>query len=370
MYSYDNRVVITLDAGGTNLVFGAMQANKFIVDPITLPSHAEDLDKCLATMVEGFRQVIDKLETKPVAISFAFPGPADYPNGIIGGYLPNFPSFREGVALGPFLEAKFGIPVFINNDGDLFAYGEALGGALPQVNARLEALNSSKRYKNLVGYTFGTGFGVGVVIDNRLNRGDNSCVETFCLRHKKMPEIIVEDGVSVRAVKRVYGELSGDPNHGLEPREICDIADGKRPGNVGAARQAFAEMGEIAGDAMAAAVTLIDGLVVIGGGITAARKWIMPGLLRELRAKMHTLSGDELNRVQMKVYDLDDEAEFREFAKGRLQPLKVYGTDRYVAYDPQKRIGVTISKLGASQAISVGAYAFALSQLDCNDNRQ
>ena len=370
MYSHDNRGVITLDAGGTNLVFGAMQANRFIVEPITLPSHAEDLDKCLATMVEGFRAVISRLSEKPVAISFAFPGPADYPNGIIGGYLPNFPSFRDGVALGPVLEATFGIPVFINNDGDLFAYGEALGGALPQVNARLEALNSSKRYKNLVGYTFGTGFGVGVVIDNRLNRGDNSCVETFCLRHKKMPEIIVEDGVSVRAVKRVYGELSGDPNHGLEPREICDIADGKRPGNVGAARQAFAEMGEIAGDAMAAAVTLIDGLVVIGGGITAARKWIMPGLLRELRAKMHTLSGDELNRVQMKVYDLDDEAEFREFAKGRLQPLKVYGTDRYVAYDPQKRIGVTISKLGASQAISVGAYAFALSQLDCNDNRQ
>ena len=370
MYSRDNRVVITLDAGGTNLVFGAIQANKFIVEPITLPSHAEDLDKCLAAMVEGFRAVIGGLSEKPVAISFAFHGPADYPNGIIGGYLPNFPSFRDGVALGPFLEATFGIPVFINNDGDLFAYGEALGGALPQVNARLEALNSSKRYKNLVGYTFGTGFGVGVVIDNRLNRGDNSCVETFCLRHKKMPEIIVEDGVSVRAVKRVYGELSGDPNHGLEPREICDIADGKRPGNVGAARQAFAEMGEIAGDAMAAAVTLIDGLVVIGGGITAARKWIMPGLLRELRAKMHTLSGDELNRVQMKVYDLDDEAEFREFAKGRLQPLKVYGTDRYVAYDPQKRIGVTISKLGASQAISVGAYAFALSQLDCNDNRQ
>lgn len=114
MYSHDNRVVITLDAGGTNLVFGAMQANKFIVEPITLPSHAENLDKCLATMVEGFQAVIDRLSEKPVAISFAFPGPADYPNGIIGGYLPNFPSFREGVALGPFLEAKFGIPVYIN----------------------------------------------------------------------------------------------------------------------------------------------------------------------------------------------------------------------------------------------------------------
>ena len=248
MYDYDNRVVITLDAGGTNLVFGAMQANKFIVDPITLPSNADNLDKCLATMVEGFRQIMARVPEKPVAISFAFPGPADYPNGIIGGYLPNFPSFRDGVALGPFLEAKFGIPVFINNDGDLFAFGEALGGALPEVNARLEALGSSKRYKNLLGYTFGTGFGIGMVIDNRLNRGDNSCVETFCLRHKKMPDIIVEDGVAVRAIKRVYGELTGNPDHGLEPKDICEIADGTREGDAEAAKKAFAELGEVAGE--------------------------------------------------------------------------------------------------------------------------
>ena len=364
MYRYDNRVVITLDAGGTNLVFGAMQANKFIVEPITMPSNADDLDKCLATMVEGFQAVIDKLEAKPVAISFAFPGPADYPNGIIGGYLPNFPSFREGVALGPFLEYKFGIPVFINNDGDLFAYGEALGGALPEVNAKLEALGCPERYKNLVGYTFGTGFGIGVVVNNQLNRGDNSCIETFCLKHKKMPDIIVEDGVAVRAIKRVYGEVSGDVKHAFEPKDICEIADGKRPGDVEAAKQAFAELGEIAGDAMATAVTLVDGLIVIGGGITAARKYIMPSLLKELRGKMHTITGEELNRVQMKVYDLDNEEEFKEFAKGDQRALKVYGTDRYVAYDPQKRIGVMISKLGASNAISVGAYAFALSQLD------
>ena len=233
MYRYDSRVVITLDAGGTNFVFGAMQANKFIVEPITMPSNAQDLDRCLSTMVEGFRAIIAKLETKPVAISFAFPGPADYRNGVIGGYLPNFPSFRDGVALGPFLEYTFGIPVFINNDGDLFAYGEALGGALPEVNAKLEALGSSKQYRNLIGYTFGTGFGIGIVTEgNRLHAGDNSCVETFCLRHKKMPDIIVEEGVAVRAVKRVYGEASGDVNHNFEPKDICEIADGKRPGDV------------------------------------------------------------------------------------------------------------------------------------------
>ena len=369
MYRYDNRIVITLDAGGTNLVFGAMRANEFIIDPITLPSAAHDLDKCLATMTEGFRRVIAQLDDKPVAISFAFPGPADYPNGIIGGYLLNFPSFRDGVALGPYLEMQFGIPVFINNDGDLFAYGEALGGALPEINARLEKAGSAKRYHNLLGYTFGTGFGVGMVIDGRLNRGDNSCVETFCLRHKKMPDVIVEDGVAIRAVKRVYGELSGNPDHGLEPKEICEIADGRREGDVAAARGAFAELGEVAGDAMTSAVTLVDSLIVIGGGLTGARRWFMPALLKEMRSQMRQTDGTLIDRLPMKVYDLDDETEFTAFARGEMRLLPVYGSARTVAYDPQKRIGVTISKLGASKAISVGAYAFALSMLDKNENR-
>lgn len=363
-FKNDSRIVLTLDAGGTNMVFGAMKGGEFIVDPITMPSNAQDLDLCLETMVIGFKSVINKLDGKPSAISFAFPGPADYPNGIIGGFLPNFPSFRDGVALGPFLSETFGVPVFINNDGDLYAYGEALGGVLPEINAKLEALGSSKRYRNLIGYTFGTGLGIGTVINGELNRGDNSCVETFCLPHKKMHHIIVEDGAAIRAVKRVYGELSGQPNHKFEPKDIFDIAEGKIEGNREAARKAFAEMGEIAGDAMATAVTLIDGLIVIGGGITAAAKYIKPALLATLRGKINTLKGDELNRVQMKVYDLDDEQEFAEFARGEQRVLKVYGSDKEVTYDPQKRIGVAISKIGASKAISVGAYTFALDQID------
>lgn len=364
MYKFDKRIVITLDAGGTNLVFGAMQANEFIVDPITLPSNAQDLDLCLHTMVKGFEQVIAQLDQKPVAISFAFPGPADYPNGIIGGLLPNFPSFRNGVALGPFLEDKFGIPVYINNDGDLFAFGEAIGGALPEINDKLAAMGSARRYSNLLGYTFGTGFGIGMVIDGKLNRGNNSCVETFCLPHKKNPSWFVEEGVAIRAIKRVYGEVSGDVNHKFESKDICDIAEGKIPGNKEAAIKAFEEFGEVAGDAIATAVTLTDALVVIGGGLTGARKFFMPSLLKQLRGVLHFINGDEISRLPEKVFDLDNEEEFAKFAKGDSRPLKVYGTDRYVIYDPMKCTGVAISKLGASKAISIGAYSFALSMLD------
>ncbi|MBR2428896.1 MAG: ROK family protein [Alistipes sp.] len=355
-------IVVTLDAGGTNFVFTAMADGKPIGETLTLPSSAHDLDLCLKTLVSGFEQIISTLPEKPVAISFAFPGPADYRNGIIGGYLPNFPSFRDGVALGPMLQRHFNIPVFINNDADLFAYGEAMGGALPRINRRLEEAGSTKRYRNLLGYTFGTGFGFGFVMDGKLNLGDNSCVETFCLKHRDYPDILVEDGVAIRAVKRVYKELSND-ERALEPKDIFNIAEGNIEGDIAAAKEAFATLGRVAGDAMATAATLMDGIIVIGGGLAGASKYFIPALIEEMRSKIKTLSGDTLNRVQMSVYNLDDAADFEKFAKGNSTKIKVYGSDEEVVYDPEKRIGITISDIGASNAVSLGAYLYAIDNI-------
>ena len=362
-YRTDSRIVMTLDASSVTMVFGAMQGGEFIVEPITLDANAHDLDLCLQTMVKGFKMVRDQLDRQPAAISFAFPGPADYPNGIIHGYLLNFPSFRGGVALGPYLRKKFGIPVYINNDGDLFAYGEALGGVLPDINERLELAGSQKRYHNLLGYVFGDGFGVGMIVNGMLNRGDNSCVETCYFPHAKHPDIIVEEGVSIRAVKRVYRELSGDERE-LEPKDIFDIAEGRLEGSQEAAAQSFAEMGELTGEVILPAANITDGLVVLGGGMTGASKYIKPSILEVMRSKISTLDGKELGRIPMKVYDLDNEDELAEFIKGEQQKMKIYGSEIEVDFDPLKRIGVTVSKLGAGKAIAIGAYAFALDQLD------
>ena len=72
MYQTDKRTVITLDAGGTNFVFGAIRGNQDVIKPISLPSNSHDLGQCLETMERGFREVINALDEKPVAISFAF----------------------------------------------------------------------------------------------------------------------------------------------------------------------------------------------------------------------------------------------------------------------------------------------------------
>jgi len=362
MYRNDKRIVMTLDAGGTNFVFSAICGGKEMVTPIILPADVENLNICLGTLLKGFRSIKEALPELPVAISFAFPGPADYSAGIIGD-LPNFPSFRGGIALGPFLEENFGIPVFINNDGNLFAYGEAVSGILPEINEQLKAAGSTRQYKNLLGVTLGTGFGAGVVINGNLLCGDNgSGGDVWCLRNKKYPQYIVEESVSIRAVKRVYSELSGNKAD-LSPHDIFNIAEGVREGNRDAAIRSFSELGEMAGEAISSAITLIDGLVVIGGGLSGAEKYILPSLLREMNSNIGMMDGKLFTRLQMKAFNLNDPEEFLQFIKNEEVEVYIPGTDKTIPYNPVKKIGVVRSREGANRSIAMGAYVYALNHL-------
>jgi len=361
----DGRVVLTLDAGGTHFAFSAVRGGEPLGQAVTLPSRGDDLEACLDTLVAGFAAVRDGAGEAAVAISFAFPGPADYPGGIIGD-LGNLPAFRGGVALGPMLEERFGLPVFINNDGDLFAYGEALAGLLPEVNAALAAAGSPKRYRNLLGVTLGTGFGAGLVSGGRLYLGDNAAgAEIWLLRNKLDRECFVEEGVSIRAVRRTYAQGAGIPfEEAPEPRELFEIAEGRRPGDSAAAREAFRRMGEVAGDALADAVTLLDAPVVIGGGLAGAATLFLPALVAEMNGTLRGVSGGEVRRMEVAAFNLEEPAERARFLAGEATTVAVPRSGRRVPYDPFKRIGVGVSRLGTSRAVSLGAYAFALAALD------
>ncbi len=352
MYENDNRTVLTLDAGGTNFVFSAIRGCAHVAAPVRLDAVTDNVERCLDVIVTGFRKVEAQLEEKAVAISFAFPGPADYAAGIIGD-LPNFPCFRGGVALGPFLADIFGLPVFINNDGNLFAYGEALSGALPAINKALEEAGSSQRYRNLLGITLGTGFGAGVVVDGRLLSGDNGCGgDVWLMRNVLSPTQIVEENVSIRAVRRVYRELSQDPAE-LSPKDIFEIAEGSRPGHADAAREAFRRLGVAAADAMAHALDITDGLVVIGGGLSGASAYFLPAMIEAMGPWL-----------QMEVTDLTSRQGMLRFLEDRSELISVPGSSRKVRYRKEKKTGVMVSRIGTSTAIALGAYAYALSRID------
>jgi glucokinase len=363
-YTEDKRAVMTLDAGGTNFVFSAMQGNRVVVKHFALPAFADQLQKSLDTITAGFERVKAELPVAPAAISFAFPGPADYPNGII--LAPrNLPAYG-GVALGPMLEDRFGLPTFINNDGDLFAYGEAAAGFLPYVNGLLERARSPKRFKNLFGVTLGTGFGGGMVRDGELLTGDNSVAgEIWLIRHKLEREINAEEGASIRAVRRVYGQRAGVRMDDVpEPKVICEIAEGRVPGDQDAAIEAFRRMGEIAGDAIAEAVTLFDGLVVIGGGLAGAHRVFLPAIVEEMNGTYPAPNGERFRRLFPRAFNLEDPEQRNEFLKGQPREVAVPGSGRTIWFDALQRVGVGLSRLGTSEATAIGAYAFALRELD------
>lgn len=361
----DERVVLTLDAGGTNLVFVAIQDGRRLGSAVRLPSEAHDFEKSFGNIKAGFYQLIKEIGVKPAAISFAFPGPADYPNGIIDN-VGNLTAYAGGVALADALKDEFGIPVFINNDGDLFVYGEAIAGFLPKVNKALEEAGRAKRYRNLFGVTIGTGLGGGFVYNNELLIGDNSnALEVWLLHNKVRPESFAEEGACIRAVQKAYASMAGVEDYtALSAKDIEDIALGKKEGNPEAAVEAYREIGIVLGEVLATAATLFDSLIVIGGGLSYGHRLFMDAVLSVMNGNVVKYDGQPMPRLAQKAYNLEDPAQLAEFLKGEEKTLKVYGSGREVVYDPRKSIGIGITTLGTSEAVAIGAYAYALNAID------
>ncbi|MCK4749056.1 MAG: ROK family protein [Bacteroidales bacterium] len=364
MYN-DDRVVLTFDAGGTNFVFSAIQGGKEILEPVTLPSHADNLERCLGTIQKGFNHMLSRLDQPAVAISFAIPGPTDYFNGVVGD-LKNLPGFRGGVPLGKILENQYQVPTYMNNDGDLYAYGEALGGFLPEVNRMMAEAGNPKRYKNLVGLTLGTGFGGGFVFDGKLVTGDNSIAsEVWILSNSITPSRNAEEEVSIRAVIRNYVAATGSGEIGeLTPKDIYDIASGTREGNREAAATAFEAMGRHLGDVIANLVSIMDGLVVMGGGIAGADRFFMPAIMKELGRQFEFRKHDPIPRLIQRAFNLNEKTGIKGLTAITGKFIDLPGTDDKIYYDQQPKVGIGTSRIGTTRAISLGAYSFALSKLD------
>lgn len=354
--------ILTLDAGGTNFVFCAYRDFEEISETITLPANADNLDLCLKNLKEGFRIQRDKVGQID-AISFAFPGPADYNQGIIGD-LPNFPAFTQPVPLADILNHEFRVPVFINNDANLFAAGEALSGFLPELNHKLELAGNPRSYRNIIGITLGTGFGCGIVIGDQLLTGDNSSgAEIHNTINKFHPHWNAEEDVSTRAILREYSEQSGISDKTFTPLNVYKIAHGELPGDKEAAQASYHKYGKSLGASLANVLTLVDGIVVIGGGLTGAWDLFSPPMFKELEQLHLDNKGQAHPRLSFKVFNLENELSMDEFLQNNTIPVPVPGSEIIKQYNAIPRTGIGLSKLGVSRATALGAYSFAVKKL-------
>ena len=210
----------------------------------------------------------------------------------------------------------------------------------------------------------GTGFGGGAVIDNVLLKGDNYCGGNVWLSANKFDNnLIAEADVSIRAVIRNYKELAHTDGE-LTPKDIFDIAEGNMIGNKSAAIQSFKRLGQAAGFTIAESLNIVDGIVVIGGGLSKAHKYILPSMIEEMNGSRTSIDSLTFPRLQMKAYNLMDEKERKLFIGNESIQILIPGTNKYVKYNLSKKTGVIVSEMGASKAVFLGSYNYALNQLD------
>ena len=157
------KFIIGLDVGGTKTAVVLGDAGGTIHDRVEFPTRAphvrDGFDTTFARLcgcIEQVRQHAGARGRKPDVISVSIGGPLDIERGIIYSP-PNLPGW-DAIPLKELLEKRFGLPCFVEHDGNAGALAEWYFGA-------------AKGARNVIFLTFGTGLGAGLILDGRLYRG-------------------------------------------------------------------------------------------------------------------------------------------------------------------------------------------------------
>jgi glucokinase len=150
-------VIIGLDIGGTKtaIVAGDRQGNVLLRTQFTTGPR-----RGFATVYEELkahtRAMVERHEGRVAAFSVSIGGPLDILRGVVKSP-PNLPGWTN-IPLKQLLHDEFGLPVFVEHDGNAGALAEWHFGA-------------GRGFRNIVFITMGTGFGAGLILDGRLYRG-------------------------------------------------------------------------------------------------------------------------------------------------------------------------------------------------------
>ena len=150
--------VVGIDIGGTNTVFGVVDARGTIIDSGSIKTAKHD--KVEDYVNELYGQLFALLEKNDVVDKIAGIGVGapngNYFNGTIE-FAPNLP-WRGVLPLAQMLTDRFGIPVALTNDANAAAIGEMTYGA-------------ARGLKDFIMITLGTGVGSGIVVNGQLVYG-------------------------------------------------------------------------------------------------------------------------------------------------------------------------------------------------------
>jgi glucokinase len=285
MATVTQRAVIGIDVGGTK-VAAALVANGEALHSVNHPTALDSSEAVVAGIEAAAREVIQKAGVEPAAVGLGVPSQIDFATGTVLGSV-NIP--LQGVALGDELSSRLGVPVFVDNDGNVAALAEAQvvdGGPAT----------------HLVMYTLGTGVGGGVIIDGQIYRGatglgaelghaviqydgppcqgncpNHGCLETMCsgtALARDALEVARNQPESALAAAVEHGKISGEA--------IVAAAEDRDP----EALKLFDRLGMLFGVGLSGAINTFEPQhIVVGGGLSRAAHLFFDRAVSEARAR-------------------------------------------------------------------------------------
>ena len=303
----DKPYVVGMDIGGTNSVFGIVDArgNILSVDSIKTQAYKE-IDEYVKAVADRLLPMIEAVggQEKIKGMGVGAPN-GNYYTGTIE-FAPNLP-WKGVIKLAELFQAAIGVPVTVTNDANAAAIGEMTYGA-------------ARGMKNFIEITLGTGVGSGIVINGQLVYGHDGfagelghtiarrtngrqcgcgrtgCLETYCSATgvARTAREVVDHTDEPSLLRDIEGEITSK-----------DVYDAAIRGDK-AALEVFKFTGTILGESLADFVAFsAPEAIILFGGLTKAGDLIMKPTLEAMENSMLNLWKGKVKLLVSELKDSD-----------------------------------------------------------------
>ncbi|MEX5411388.1 ROK family protein [Atlantibacter hermannii] len=265
---------VRINRGEINLALRDLSSKLVVEEQLALPQQESPplLERIIAHIDQFFIRHQQKLE-RLTAIAITLPGIIDTENGVV--HRMPFYDVQE-MPLGPALESRTGVPVFIQHDISAWTMAESLFGA-------------SRGARDVIQVVIDHNVGAGVVTDGRLlHAGSSSLVEIghtqvdpygkrcYCGNHGCLETIASIDSVLELAQQRMNQSM-GSMLHG-QPLNVETLCEAALNGDL-LARDIIVGVGTNVGRILAIMVNLFNPQkILIGSPLNRASAILFPAI--------------------------------------------------------------------------------------------
>ncbi|NFH81380.1 ROK family protein [Clostridium botulinum] len=279
---------IGIDIGGTNLRAAILDEECNLVDKLKISNEVEkgpeyNLDKLILEIKERWS------DKEIISVGVGCPGPLDIRSGTIL-VTPNLRTW-EYFKLKEYLENKFDLPVFVNNDANVAGYSEAMVGA-------------GKGAESVYYMTLSTGIGGGFIYKGEIVSGFNSIaaeignmiINEDTYKHSNMNYGGLEGQCSGVNIARISSEIIG--------RELTtkDVFEGAKQGNV-ELQKMLSEWVINVSKAIANIIVTVDPEVIVLGGSVIINN---PSYLNKIKEETQKRVFDGI-KINIKLAEIGDD---------------------------------------------------------------